>query len=66
MIQHYKNPLPSGEYAASKVLISFYKDRWIPITFCSFKDAIALHRKALQTGKEIFIFPPDSKFYESR
>ncbi|BAZ70094.1 MAG: hypothetical protein KME28_27375 [Pelatocladus maniniholoensis HA4357-MV3] len=66
MMSPYKNPLPLGEYAASKVLISFYKDRWIPITFCSLVDAIAIHRKAVQIGKEIFIFPPDSKFYQSR
>ncbi len=61
MISPLKNPLPSGEYAASKVLISFYKDRWVPITFCRFVDAIALYRKAVQSGSEIFIFPPDCK-----
>ncbi|OKH39095.1 hypothetical protein NIES2119_08165 [[Phormidium ambiguum] IAM M-71] len=53
------NSLPIKEYAKSRVVVYYYKEQWVPITFHQLKDAIALHRKAKQQGKELFIFPPD-------
>lgn len=53
------NSLPIKDYAKSRVVVYYYKEQWVPITFHQLKDAIALHRKAKQQGKELFIFPPD-------
>ena len=53
------NSLPIKEYAKNRVVVYYYKEQWVPITFHQLKDAIALHHKAKQQGKELFIFPPD-------
>lgn len=59
MVSTLRNPLPVEEYTHSRVVVYFYSDRWIPIIFHTLNEAIALHYKAQQAGKELFIFPPD-------
>lgn len=41
-----------------KVVIYYYTNRWIPIMFYSYSDAIVLHYEARLSGKELYIFPP--------
>ncbi|MFB2936272.1 hypothetical protein ACE1B6_13555 [Aerosakkonemataceae cyanobacterium BLCC-F154] len=53
------NSLPTNDYAKSRVVVYYYTGQWVPIMFHQLVDAIALHRKAKQQGKELFIFPPD-------
>lgn len=55
----WQNPLPGGENTNSRVVVFFYSDRWIPIPCFCLSEAIALYRKAMVRGKEIFVFPPD-------
>jgi hypothetical protein len=55
----WKNPLPLDEYTTSKVVVYYYRGRWIPIKFCRLEKAIVLSRQARLQGKEILIFPPD-------
>lgn len=55
----WHNSLPIKEYAKSRVVVYYYRGQWVPITFHQLVDAIDLHRKAKQQGKELFIFPPD-------
>ena len=59
MVSPWKNPLPSKELTATKVVICTYQDRWIPITFSGLAEAVKLYRKGLLYGEEIFVFPPD-------
>ncbi|QSJ19409.1 hypothetical protein JYQ62_12210 [Nostoc sp. UHCC 0702] len=59
MISTLRNPLPMEEYTNRRVVVYFYSGRWIPIMFYTLKEAIALHHKAQQQGKELFVFPPD-------
>lgn len=54
----WKNPLPIGERKTSRVVVYYYSDFWIPITYFSYGEAIALHQKARRQGKEILVFPP--------
>ena len=54
----FQNRLPLEDYAKSRVVVYFYSDRWIPISCFKLTEAIALYRKGLQKGKEIFVFPP--------
>ncbi len=44
----------------SRVVVYLYSGRWIPIMFCSLLEAISLYRQALQTGKEVYVFPFDA------
>jgi hypothetical protein len=53
-----QNRLPLEDYAKSRVVVYFYSDRWIPISCFKLTEAIALSRKGLLKGKEIFVFPP--------
>jgi hypothetical protein len=55
----WHNPLPRKESAKNRVVVYYYTGQWVPIMFHQLVDAIALHRKAKQQGKEIYIFPPD-------
>ncbi len=57
VISPWQTPLPCTEYTTHKVVVYYYNGRWIPIMFYKLSDAIALHRKARQEGKEIYIFP---------
>jgi hypothetical protein len=59
VVSPWKNPLPSKEFTAAKVVICTYHDGWIPITFSCLAEAIKLYRKGLLYGEEIFVFPPD-------
>ena len=59
MVSPWKNPLPLGQDAATKVVICSYEERWIPITFSPLAEAIKLYNKALLYGEEIFVFPPE-------
>ena len=54
----FQNRLPLEDYAKSRVVVYFYSDRWIPISCFKLSEAIALYRKAMIKGKEIFVFPP--------
>ena len=53
-----QNRLPLEDYAKSRVVVYFYSDRWIPISCFKLTEALALSRKGLLKGKEIFVFPP--------
>jgi hypothetical protein len=53
-----QNRLPLEDYAKSRVVVYFYSDRWIPISCFKLTEAIALYRKGMIKGKEIFVFPP--------
>jgi hypothetical protein len=57
VVSAWQLPLPEREYATLRVVVYFYSDRWIPITCFSYTEALALYRKALLKGKEIFLFP---------
>ncbi|HEY9738868.1 MAG TPA: hypothetical protein V6C90_00115 [Coleofasciculaceae cyanobacterium] len=54
----WQNPLPTGERKTSPVVVCYYSDFWIPISYFSYGEAIALHQKARRQGKEILVFPP--------
>jgi hypothetical protein len=54
----FHNRLPLEDYAKSRVVVYFYSDRWIPISCFKLTEAIALYRKGMIKGKEIFVFPP--------
>jgi hypothetical protein len=54
----FQNRLPLEDYAKSRVVVYFYSDRWIPISCFKLTEAIALYRKGMIKGKEIFVFPP--------
>lgn len=58
-------PLPQGEYATSRVVVYFYRDGWIPITFYPLTNAINLHQGGLLSGIDILLFPLDldPRFY---
>ena len=51
-------PLPLGSSKNSRVIVYFYNDRWLPITFYTLADAIALHYQAAREGRELVVFPP--------
>jgi hypothetical protein len=55
----WQTPLPLEEYITNRVVIYYYRGRWIPIKFCRLGKAIELYRKAKLQGKELLIFPPD-------
>jgi hypothetical protein len=59
VISPWRSPLPREEYTTNQVVVYFYSGRWIPIMFCRLAEAIALHRRALLAGKELFVFPPE-------
>ena len=59
MISPWRSPLPLSEYTTEEVVVYFYSGRWIPIMFCRLAEAIALHRRALLAGRELFVFPPE-------
>lgn len=59
MVSIWQNPFPVDEYKMNRVVVYFYSGRWIPIMFHTLDEAIALHRKAVQLGKQLFIFPAD-------
>ena len=59
MCSSWQLPLPIGVNAHHRVVVYFYSDGWIPITYLCLSEAIALHSKALLEGKEILVFPPD-------
>ncbi|WP_339381724.1 hypothetical protein [Dendronalium phyllosphericum] len=59
MVSIWRNPFPVEEYKTNRVVVYFYSGRWIPIMFHTLEEAIALHRKAVQLGKQLFIFPAD-------
>ena len=59
MCSLWQLPLPGGDDAHHRVVVYFYSDGWIPITYLCLSDAIALHRKALLEDREILVFPPD-------
>lgn len=59
MCSLWQLPLPGGDDSHHRVVVYFYNDGWIPITYLCLSDAIALHRKALLEGREIVLFPPD-------
>jgi hypothetical protein len=61
----WTNPLPLEEFAATKVVICSYDDRWVPITFSNLAEAIKIYQQALLHGAEIFVFPPDSTLEDS-
>jgi len=50
-------PLPSKEYAMSRVTVYFYSESWVPIKYCSLQKAILLYHQAKLAGKEILLFP---------
>lgn len=54
----WQNPLPIDDHTNRQVVVYFHSDFWIPITCFGLSEAIALYRKALQRGKELFVFPP--------
>lgn len=58
MVSPWSIPMPLEDYTKSLVVVYFYSDRWIPISCFKLTEAIALYRKGLQKGKEIFVFPP--------
>jgi hypothetical protein len=60
MVSPWQTPLPHGGYTMSRVVVYLYSGRWIPIMFCSLIEAISLYRQALQTGKEVYVFPFDA------
>lgn len=53
----WQNPLPKEEYRTNRVVVYFYSDFWIPIPGFCLSEAIALYRKAMFRGQELFIFP---------
>lgn len=55
----WQNSLPLEEYVMTRVVIYYYKGRWVPVKFCRLAEAIKLHYKAKEEGKEFFIFPAD-------
>ena len=60
-------PLPQEECATSRVVVYFYRDGWIPITFYPLTKAISLHQGGLLSGIDILLFPLDldPRFYNS-
>ncbi|HEY9667081.1 MAG TPA: hypothetical protein V6C91_09760 [Coleofasciculaceae cyanobacterium] len=52
-------PLPLGEHTTSRVVVYFYKESWIPITFSPLVKAIELYRNALSQGMDLVLFPPN-------
>jgi hypothetical protein len=54
----WQNPLPIDDHTTRQVVVYFHSGFWIPITCFGLSEAIALYRKALLRGKEIFLFPP--------
>jgi len=59
MLSPWRSPLPLSEYTTSQVVVYFYSGRWVPITFFSLPEAIALHHRAMLEGREVFVFPPE-------
>jgi len=59
MLSPWRCPLPLEEYTISRVVVYFYSGRWVPIMFYSLEEAIALCRRAMQEGREIFVFPSE-------
>lgn len=53
----WQNPLPKDEVTTSQVVVYFHSEFWIPINCFGLQEAIALYRKALLRGKELFVFP---------
>lgn len=53
----WQNPLPLGKEANHPVVVFLYSDRWIPVTCFCLNEGIALYRKAMRQGKEVFVFP---------
>jgi hypothetical protein len=62
MCSPWQLPVPVGDNARHRVVVYFYSDGWIPITYLCLSEAIALYRKALLEGKELLVFPPDLDF----
>ncbi len=58
MVSLWHNPLPTGDYTNSPVVVYYYSNFWIPITGFKYSEAMALYRKARRQGKEILVFPP--------
>ena len=54
----WQNPLPIDDDTTHQVVVYFHSELWIPITCFGLSEAIALYRKALVRGKELFVFPP--------
>lgn len=59
MLSPWRCPLPHNEYTMSRVVVYYESGGWIPITFNSLGQAIALHRRAMQEAREILVFPPE-------
>lgn len=53
----WQNPISLGEEATKRVVVYVYSDRWIPISYFSYSEAIRLSRKARLKGKKAFVFP---------
>lgn len=53
----WQNPLPREEQITNQVVVYFHSDFWIPIPCFCLSEALALYRKALLQGKELFVFP---------
>lgn len=63
-------PQPVKDYVNHRVVIySFSDNYWVPIKYCYLLKAIELyHRIRNETGKEVFLFPPDldpNKFWST-
>lgn len=51
------NPLLDKESNTLRVTVYFFSDRWTPILYLPLQEAIQIHREALESGCELFIFP---------
>ncbi len=59
LVSPCKIGLPLEENAAVRVVICAYDDQWIPITFTTLAEAIAIYQNVCLQGGEIFVFPSD-------
>ena len=59
LVSRCKIWLPLEENAAVRVVICAYEDQWIPITFTTLAEAIAIYQNVCLQGGEIFVFPSD-------
>jgi hypothetical protein len=55
----WKVELPLAGTRTDRVVIYSYKDKWNPVTFSPFAEAINLYHTASFLGEKIFLFPPD-------
>ena len=55
----WKIELPLEDNGTDRVVLYSYNDKWNPVTFSPFVEAIQLCHTASFLGEKIYLFPPD-------